>query len=335
VSVVVDDRVLAGPHGDLRVRVYEPVADAERVAGLVWAHGGAFMHGDLDMPEADWVARSLAAAGVVVVSVEYKLAPSFDYRAPAAPETSAAPEASGAPETSGGARFPVASEEVTFAYGWARDAGLGVGSERWSLGGASAGGNLAAGASLRLRDAGGPQPRSIVLAYPVAHYELPAPSPELAAKIAALPPERDFPPDVMRAMGANYLGRGDLPVSPYAHPGGQDLRGLPPTFVVTSDHDTLRSSGEAYCAELAAAGVDVLLVREDSTYHGHLNEPGTAGAARSVARIAAWLTADGLVGTPHEAPHHRSSTPPPAELAGTSVPAGSEGRRTETEAAAR
>ena len=322
---VVGDRLLDGPHGDLRVRVYEPAADVERVAGLVWVHGGAFMHGDLDMPEADWVARSLADLGVVVVSVEYRLAPEFDYRAPAVVD---------AP---GGARFPIASEEVTFAYGWAPDAGLGVGQRRWSLGGASAGGNLAAGASLRLRDAGGPQPRSVVLAYPVAHYELPAPSPELAAKIAALPPERNFPPEAMRAMGANYLGRSDLPISPYAHPGGQDLRGLPPTFVITSDHDALRSSGEAYCAELAAAGVDVLLVREDSTYHGHLNEPQTAGAARSIARIAAWLIADGLVGTAHEAPHDRSSTPPPAELAGTRVSTSStsEGDRTETEAAAR
>ncbi|MFD6140167.1 alpha/beta hydrolase fold domain-containing protein [Promicromonospora sp. NPDC060271] len=228
-SGVVGDRLLDGPHGDLRVRVYEPASGVDRVAGLVWAHGGAFMHGDLDMPEADWVARRLADVGVVVVSVDYRLAPDLDYRDPPGPG-SAAPD---------GVRFPVASEEVTFAYGWARDAGLGVGPERWSLGGASAGGNLAAGASLRLRDAGGPQPRSIVLAYPVAHYELPAPSPELAEKIAALPPDRSFPPEAMRAMGANYLGGSDLPISPYAHPGGQDLRGLPPTFVVTSDHDAL------------------------------------------------------------------------------------------------
>jgi acetyl esterase/lipase len=325
VSIAVADRVLDGPHGDLRVRVYEPAADVVRVSGLVWAHGGAFMHGDLDMPEADWVARRLADVGVVVVSVEYRLAPELDYRDPDDP---AAP---------GGVRFPVASEEVTFAYGWARDAGLGVGPERWSLGGASAGGNLAAGASLRLRDAGGSQPRSMVLAYPVAHYELPAPSAELAAKIAALPPDRDFPPEAMRAMGTNYLGSSDVPISPYAHPGGQDLRGLPPTFVLTSDHDALRSSGEAYCAELAAAGVDVLLVREDSTYHGHLNEPDTAGAARSIARIATWLTVDGLVGTPHEAPHDRTTTPPPAELAGTPVPTSptDAGHRPETEAAAR
>jgi acetyl esterase/lipase len=289
-EVVVSERVLDGPHGDLRVRVYEPAPGVERRAGLVWAHGGAFMHGDLDMPEADAVARAAARAGVVVASVEYRLVPEIDRDAPEVVVSNH------------GVRFPVASEELTFAFGWARDAGLGVAPERWSLGGASAGGNLAAGASLRLRDAGGPQPRSVVLAYPVVHFELPAPRPELATKIAALPVEQNFPPASVRAMNANYLGHDGEPRSPYAFPGGQDLRGLPPTFVLNSDHDALRSSGEAYAAELAAAGVDVLLVREDGTRHGHLNRPEEPGAARSYARVAAWLTTDALVGAPHEAP---------------------------------
>lgn len=323
-SVVVTDQVLDGPHGGLPVRVYEPADGAARVAGLVWAHGGAFMYGGLDMPEADRVARGLAAAGVVVVSVDYRLAPVFDFRDP------------GASRSPGGARYPVASEEVRFAWEWARDADLGVAAERWSLGGASAGGNLAAGVSLRLRDAGGPQPYSVVLAYPVLHRELPAPSPELAAKIAALPPERDFPPASVRALNANYLGHDGPETPPYAFPGGQDLRGLPPTFVVTSDHDTLRSSGEAYCAELAAAGVDVTLVREDSTYHGHLDEPATDGAARSMRRLRAWLTVDGLVGTRHEPPRGDGLTPPPADLADTAGPtAATSDDTTETGAAAR
>ena len=38
-------------------------------------HGGAFMMGDLDMPEADRTAREVCArAGAVVVSVDYRLA---------------------------------------------------------------------------------------------------------------------------------------------------------------------------------------------------------------------------------------------------------------------
>jgi len=289
-QVVTADRVLDGPHGDLRVRVYTP--PAAPVAGLVWAHGGGFMHGDLDMHEGDGVARHLAAAGVAVVSVDYRLVPPIDRAA-----TAADPAAT---VGSDGVRFPVPSEEVAFAFDWARceAAGLGVAPDGWSIGGASAGGNLAAGASLRLRDAGTPV-RSVVLAYPVAHYALPPHSDELAAKVAAIP-GGSFPPAEVLAMNDNYLGHSDGPSSPYAFPGGQDLRGLAPTFVLTSDRDGLRSSGEAYASELAAAGVDVLLVREDGTTHGHLNQPEHPGCARSIARMAAWLTGGALVGTTHE-----------------------------------
>ena len=58
---------------------------------------------------------------------------------------------------------------------------------------------------------------------------------------------------------------------------------------------------------LSQAGNDhvhiaVNLVREDGTFHGHLNDPEHPGCARSLARMAAWLTVDGLVGTTHEPP---------------------------------
>ena len=80
-----------------------------------------------------------------------------------------------------------------------------------------------------------------------------------------------------------------LLASPYAFPGGQDPHGLPPTFILNSDVDGLRPSGESFASEIAAAGVDLLLIREDGTRHGHLNEPSTPGAARSVERLIAWL----------------------------------------------
>ena len=58
------------------VRVYPPSTGMiSNGAGLVWAHGGGFAGGDLDMPEADWVSRALAARGITVVSVDYALAP--------------------------------------------------------------------------------------------------------------------------------------------------------------------------------------------------------------------------------------------------------------------
>lgn len=48
-------------------------------------------------------------------------------------------------------------------------------------------------------------------------------------------------------------------------------------------------SGQAFAADLAAAGVDVSLVREPGIRHGHLDEPDTPAALRSVERIPAGL----------------------------------------------
>ncbi|PFG42000.1 acetyl esterase/lipase [Isoptericola jiangsuensis] len=302
-AVRVTERLLDGPHGDLRVRVHEPAGTP--VAGLVWAHGGAFYRGDLDMHEADGVARHLAAHGVVVVTVDYSLVPSFEERA-------ALPGA-GSGRTD--VHFPVPSHELASAFAWAAGAGLGVAPDAWSVGGASAGGNLAAGAALRLRDAvAGVDgvvplppgtvpvlPRSVVLAYPVLHRDLPPARDELLAKVRSVSPGEGFPPARYRAMTDNYVGHDGDAGSPYAFPGGQDLRGLPPTLVLTSDRDALRASGEAFAAELAAAGSDVVLVREDATRHGHLNQPQDPGCARSLARLTTFLTAP-LVGSAHEPP---------------------------------
>ncbi|WP_374100721.1 alpha/beta hydrolase [Naasia sp. SYSU D00057] len=286
-ALEVVDRELDGPHGPLRVRTYVQ-ADNPPLAGFVWVHGGAFAFGDLDMPEADWVARRIAASGIPVVSVDYQLA-----------GTSGFPADAGV-EPKDGVLFPVASEEVSFAFEWAARSGeFGVPEGSWSLGGASAGANLSAGAALRLRDEGRAQPRSLVLAYPLVHAELPPHRPELAEKIAALP-SPDFPPEAVLAINVNYVGDPAVLASPYAFAGTQDLHRLPPVFILNSDADSLRSSGELFASELAAAGVDLLLIREDDTRHGHLNEPGTLGAVRSIERLVAWLIPNPLVGVAHE-----------------------------------
>jgi acetyl esterase/lipase len=285
------EETIDGPHGPLRVRVYRPDGPTAPSAGLVWAHGGAFAFGDLDMPEADWVSRGVADAGIPVVSVDYQLAATTYLAGHLGVEARE------------GVGFPVASEEVGAAFEWAVGrTGWGVPADRWSLGGASAGANLCAGAALRLRDEGRPQPRSLVLAYPLVHPELPPHRAELAEKVAALPPEARFHPETIAAINLNYVGDESYLVSPYAFPGTHDLHGLPPTFILNSDADDLRSSGEVFAAELAAAGVDLLMIRENDTRHGHLNEPDNPGAALSLRRMVAWLASEDLVGVRHEAP---------------------------------
>lgn len=274
---------------DFRVRVY-PAEEPDGTA-LVWMHGGAFMFGTVDMPEADEVGRRLSAQGTTVVSVDYTLAPMDAVSALPPPPADApipSPEQLRAEAEAAGprARFPVASRQVAAAFGWtiAHADELSVASDRVALGGASAGGNLAAGAALRLRDAGGAHPAALVLVYPVLHSPLPAADAELTASLEDLPRFLTFPPESTTAINANYLGDATDDEG-YAFPGGRDLRGLPPTLIINADRDRLRASGQQFAGELAIAGVDVQLVRERGAVHGFLNEIGDAAAERTLGRM--------------------------------------------------
>ena len=78
----VDDRTIPGPGGDIPVRVYRPDR-AGPFGGLVFYHGGGWVIGDLDSHDS-LCRRFCLGAGVVVVSVDYRLAPEHPY--PAGPD---------------------------------------------------------------------------------------------------------------------------------------------------------------------------------------------------------------------------------------------------------
>lgn len=264
----VSAHVAPGPHGDVPVRVYRPVGGSRTRRGLVWLHGGAFMFGDLDMPEADVVARELVArADVTVVSVDYRLC-------------------------QGGVHFPVPHDDVHAAYRWAAgpDGPLGAGAA-WALGGGSAGGALAAGAAQRLRDEGGVVPDALVLAYPVAHAPVPRGSDEHQAVMAQLPEALRFSPGSTDFVNRNYLG--DNPVDvPYAFAGLGDVAGLPRTLVVICEYDDLRATGEQLVDQLRAAGVPTIVELVRGALHGHLNVPGLPSALTSIEGMATFLSDD-------------------------------------------
>ena len=263
------------------VRVYPASEALSNGAGLVWAHGGGFAGGDLDMPEADGVARTLAARGVTVVSVDYALAPT-------PPAWAAA--FGGAPRD--GVHYPAASDDVMAAFRWAVSSGLTSGP--WALGGASAGANLATGATLRLLAAGGPAPALVVLAYPTLLAVQPEPDAALRAALDADPEADRFGPDAVLGMYENYLG-GPVAGAPLpAIPGlatPEALADFPPTLMINGDVDELRVSGEVFAATLAAAGRDIVAVTEPGTLHGHLNRPEEPAATASLDRVVARLTA--------------------------------------------
>ena len=265
-----DDRA-----GDVPVRVYrpDPGLHAEPRAALVWAHGGGFAAGDLDMPESDAVARRLQENGILVVAVDYRLA-------------------------GPGTTYPVPSDVVLTAWRWGREFCLaaGVPAGRVQLGGASAGGNLVAGAVLRLLADGGDVPAAVFLAYPTLHAVPPAASPVAQAAVETLPAAERWSAADVAAMYEGYLG-GFLDAAPApAVPGTADLEGFPPTFVLTSEADGLRGSADEFARRLVLAGSSVLSVCEPGTAHGHLNRPGARFDA-SLRRVARWLlSAQDLVG---------------------------------------
>lgn len=118
--------------GTFDVRVYTPIERVSDSPLFVWCHGGGWAAGDLEGPEADATSREVSArAGAIVVSVDCRLALRGLY-------------------------YPAPHGDVVAAYRWALGNATSFGADpgRISLGGASAGANLAAGAALHLRDAG-------------------------------------------------------------------------------------------------------------------------------------------------------------------------------------
>jgi acetyl esterase/lipase len=265
-GVDITDLTIAGRHGQIPARGYRGASPADGPA-LIWAHGGGFVAGDLDMPESHWVGVELARQGIPVLSIDYT-------------------------KCLDGVHHPIPSDDVLDAWLFvACDLPeYGVAPGRLHFGGASAGAHLVAGVTKRLRDEGGPRPASLVLAYPNLHATLPPPSEELAATLAAHPPSF-FTPEVMRDICLNYAGSDAMLDDVYAFPGNGPVTGLPPVFILNSEVDPLRSSGERFAVQLAEAGVPVRVEYEPGTGHGHLNEPDDPAARRSIERIVAWLTA--------------------------------------------
>lgn len=263
--VEISDLVLDGPHGAVPVRRYR---NTQRRSGdaLVWMHGGAWVTGSLDQPEAHWVALKLAARGITILSVSYRKALH-------------------------GVTFPVPSDDVFAAWTWAttNPDQLDTTAHRIHLGGASAGANLAAGVSVRSVMNGVPRPASLVLVYPLVHAALPDPSAELQEAIARMAPAFAFTPQVVAELAAHYAGAAASD-DPVAFAGNADLAGQPSTLIVNAEADELRASGEEFARQLGAAGVHVVATTERGTFHGYLDDPSLSESSATLETIASWIT---------------------------------------------
>jgi acetyl esterase/lipase len=239
--VSVEDRWAPNGDGpDVLVRLYRPAHAASPAPALYWVHGGGLVMGSVAMDE-DSCAAVADDLGIVVASVEYRLAPEHPYPAPLE-------------DCYAGLRWLAAEAD---------DLGLDRG--RLAIGGASAGGGLAAGLALVARDRGEVGVCFQLLVYPMLDDRNVTPSSH-----AVVDPKvwnRDANTVGWNAYLAGGAGADD--VAPYAAPArATDLAGLPPAYVNVGDLDLFVDEDIAYAQALMRAGVPVELHVYPGAFHG-------------------------------------------------------------------
>jgi acetyl esterase len=259
----VEDIEIAGKGGPFKVRVYTPEASGGPHAGLVYYHGGGFVLGDLESHDA--VCRAIARrSGVVVIAVDYRLAPEN--------------------------KFPAAVEDCHTALLWVAQnaASLNIDARRIAVGGDSAGGNLATVIARRIRDERGPSIAFQVLIYPVADMRN-----SETSSMREFGADHFLSREAMQYFTAQYAAKPEDTLHPDMSPLlAEDLRGLPPALVITAECDPLCSEGEAYAQRLKEAGVPVTYSCYPGMIHGFVSMLGVlAGGLKAVDEVAAALRA--------------------------------------------
>ncbi|MGC2775290.1 MAG: alpha/beta hydrolase [Bradyrhizobium sp.] len=259
----VQELAIPAPHGQIPARLYRPrtLREAGGLApALVFFHGGGWVIGNLDSH--DVVCRTLAHEGeLVVISVDYRLAPEH--------------------------KFPAAIDDAIAATQWVADnaAALSIDGSRLSVGGDSAGGNLAAVVALSARDGKAPRLSGQVLIYPATDFTMSHPShsePETSVLLTH---------SVIRWFRDHYLNSAadihDWRASPAK---AETLVGLPPAYVLTAGADPLRDEGDEYARRLREAGVPVTHRTHPGQFHGFFTMGKLLKQANVAARdIGVWL----------------------------------------------
>ena len=212
------------------VRLHRPVGVSQPGSALLWIHGGGYVLGSARQDDA-LCRRFTRELGITVASVDYRLAPEHPY--------------------------PVPLEDCYSALTWL--AGLpAVDPARVAIGGASAGGGLAAALALLARDRDDVTPVLQLLAYPMLD--------DRSEAVASIPNYRLWSPKSNRFGWAAYLGNADPQIAVPAR--RDDLSGLAPAWIGVGTHDLFHDEDLAYAERLTAAGVPCDVEVVPGAFHG-------------------------------------------------------------------
>lgn len=244
-----------------KYRLYAPVLSSdEKLPLLIYLHGGGWCFGSINSC-ARFCVELVREAGVAVLAVEYPLAPEHSY--PAA--------------------LTCCTEAVSFAFNQADT--YGIDAENISIGGDSAGGNLALATALHLIYARQmlavtdstsiPRLRSIVAFYPVTKVWN-----DRSDSWRQYGQGYGLDGSIMEAFNEAYLqgANPDLPlVSPY-NASMEHLAQFPPVLMINAEKDILCEQGRQMCDKLREAGVDVIRQVLPGTTHLFITVAGQPSA---------------------------------------------------------
>jgi len=240
----VRDMTIASEEGPIPVRIYTPEGDG-LLPVFLYIHGGGWWTGN-DYVTDSPMTHLAAEAKVIVVSVDYRLAPEFAY--------------------------PAGFNDCYAVLEWLSGNAESIGGDgsRIAIGGGSAGANLSAAITLKARNEAGPK---------IAFQYLMVPALDLSGTIkwdsmesigTAYPVLKRWGEAAMTAYAPDPESR----LSPYVSPLlAQSFNDLPPALIVTAEFDGLRDQGVAYGEKLKQAGVPVKVVQYDDAFHAFVRSP--------------------------------------------------------------
>src|SRR5215471_4469390 len=264
-EIGVSEVAVPSPAGRIRCQVFSPPVSNPRAGArpmMLYLHGGGFTLGQSE-DTAYITSRIAAENAMVVVSVNYRLAPEWP--------------------------FPAGLDDCLAVLQWMQTnaATLGADAARIAVGGDSAGGNLAAALPLKARDAGVAMPQAAVLIAPITDFFFE--QHESFERLAPLGIVYDTP--FIGFIRGAYLVHGKTWAHPHASPARADLHGYPATFIASGTADPLVDDNRTFAAKVRAAGGSEVehFVREGMP-HGFYFFPGMfAQGDEAFAAIAKFL----------------------------------------------